>query len=1171
MANTFGRTWWGLQWLNALNSMDYDNRLPRGRAYANKGAVKRISIKGNSVSAEVEGSRPMPYQVDLILPPFREPGLGNFIQAVTQRPTLISKLLNRELDPEILTIARQFGLKVFPEKWSDLKMQCSCPDWAVPCKHIAAVIYKVGAEIDNNPFLAFNLHQVDLLNEIKKLGLIISTEKSEIAELKNLYFPDSSEKRNKKIKITEQTSFAKLNYSELKPILEPLTALLSPAPAFYNYPGDFREKYRINLGRIVKRTQKIIKGEYPILAVFPENKDKIKYLNPHTHIQIITDAQLRTLARLDNHSIRLSVILGEIITLPTYRLPDFQPETAAIQTAVSLCMQLLANGAVIPQIVKLPEGQYNIRWIPALLNNETKILVQQFQGIMPRNIFFWAGKETPEIITRDTAENLLSVLLTELIHKLYEERIPDIFVDLFFRGKAYSFEKPGERESPGGINSWLQKFYLSQNKYKPKLLVKELKDSRFQIDVQITDNQKTEKILGTLEEILTLRKFNKSRFEIIQSLSLVSHFIEGLDLMINTSGKNKIVMNTKVFSQFLFQMVPAIELLDIEVLLPKSLKHILKPKATIAIRKKSGPASLRLDALMDFDWKVAIGDELMGMAAFKKLVKQAEGLIHFKSQYIYVEKEELERLHKYFTTEKQITRYQLLQSALSEEYEGSPITITKEVRSLMNQLTRNSSIPLPQGIQAKLRPYQIRGYSWMYRNASIGFGSVIADDMGLGKTLQVITTILKFKEEKRLGRKKVLIVVPTGLLTNWHSEITRFAPSIKVQIFHGTTRQINPGYDVVLTTYGIVRTENERLKKISWYTLIIDEAQNIKNPVTGQSKAIKSLKADYFIAMSGTPVENRLSELWSIMDYCNRGILGNAKDFQENFAQPIEVLNDHQVADKLKKITSPFLLRRLKSDKTIIQDLPDKIEINSYGTLVKQQASLYEKTLQEAMRTIEGIDQNNHRSLFIRQGLVLQMILALKQICNHPTLFLKNKNLDAASSGKMLLLFDKLDSILENNEKVLIFSQFTEMGKLLEHFIQERYGEKPLFYHGQCSLKERKEMVDSFQSNPADKIFLLSLKAGGTGLNLTAAQHVIHYDLWWNPAVEAQATDRAYRIGQKKNVMVHRFITKNTFEEKINDLIQSKKNLANMTVSTGENWIGNLSNKELKEIFTLSQ
>jgi SNF2 family DNA or RNA helicase len=441
--------------------------------------------------------------------------------------------------------------------------------------------------------------------------------------------------------------------------------------------------------------------------------------------------------------------------------------------------------------------------------------------------------------------------------------------------------------------------------------------------------------------------------------------------------------------------------------------------------------------------------------------------------------------------------------------------------------------------------------------------------MGLGKTLQVISILLKLKEEGAINDKhKALVIVPTGLLTNWQAEIKKFAPALTSHIFHGTYREIKQfDADVMLTTYGVLRSDFELLKKQKWQVMIIDEAQNIKNHDTAQSKAVKSIPANIRIAMSGTPVENRLTEFWSIMDYTNKGYLGTVKAFKDDYANPIQVFNDENVATKFRKITAPFMMRRMKNDKTIISDLPDKIEQNQYALLSKQQAALYEQTMRAAMQEIEGCGGTDQQSLFKRQGLVLQMIMALKQICNHPTQFLKNGQFDASLSGKTELLFDLLDSIVENGEKVLIFTQYSEMGELLKRFIAERFGEEPLFYHGGCNVKQRGEMVQRFQHDRAEKIFILSIKAGGTGLNLTAASHVIHYDLWWNPAVENQATDRAYRIGQKKNVMVHRMICKNTFEERIDEMIQRKKHLAEMTISTGENWIGKLSNKELREIF----
>jgi SNF2 family DNA or RNA helicase len=587
------------------------------------------------------------------------------------------------------------------------------------------------------------------------------------------------------------------------------------------------------------------------------------------------------------------------------------------------------------------------------------------------------------------------------------------------------------------------------------------------------------------------------------------------------------------------------------------------------VKKKGQKGFLNLQDLLSFNWKVALGETVISREEFEKLMKNASRLFKFKENYIYVSDADIEKLHKAFTSNKPLSPYQLLQTALAEEYEGASVLLTDEVRDLINELTSSEDIPLPQGLNAQLRPYQKRGFSWMYRNSRIGFGSIIADDMGLGKTLQVISILLKFKEEDVINEKhKALVVVPTSLLTNWKMEMEKFAPSLSSYIFHGQARKLDQfDADIMLTTYGILRSDTDLLKKQKWQVMIIDEAQNIKNHDTAQAKAAKSIPANVRIAMSGTPVENRLTEFWSIMDYTNKGYLGTVQMFKEDYANPIQVFNDEQVTGKFKKITAPFMMRRMKSDKTIISDLPDKIEQNQFAQLSKQQAALYEKTMQAAMEEIEGCSGSDQQSLFKRQGLVLQMILALKQICNHPTQFLKNGKFDALLSGKTELLFELLDSINESGEKVLIFTQFTEMGNLLERFITERFGEKPMFYHGGCSVKQREEMVHRFQHNRYDKMFLLSLKAAGTGLNLTAASHVIHYDLWWNPAVENQATDRAYRIGQKKNVMVHRMICKNTFEERINEMIQRKKHLSDMTVATGENWIGKLSNKELREIF----
>jgi uncharacterized Zn finger protein/ERCC4-related helicase len=1168
MANNFGKTWWGEHWLRSLDNIDYDNRLPRGASYARSGHVLDVKIRENQMVAKVAGSRPSPYKVNLIVPPFFDNQVELLMAKIIDRPVLISKLLNRELDPEILMIAEQVGLKVFPKQWTDFKMQCSCPDWAVPCKHLAAVIYMVSREIDNNPFLVFEIHKVNLIDELKKRGIFIADQKK--AEI--VQFAGLLKGQTKHEDFDTELAYQRIDFSQLQNIAEPIVQLLPDSPPFYP-GGNFKEKYAVQFNRNARDANRILNKKLAFDAVFPVKSNLHPLTNRSTFAIHLDGNDVRQFSGENHNCKQISDLISQLFQMNPDHLPDFQPSVVALHKAFFASLHLLSNGAVVPQIVQLENKRFAIRWLPAMIDGRVKQLVEKLEKILPPGMLLATQivRKKEQVLPLDNQSTvLLSMFITELVKALSKPADGDLFQELFFRNKTNEFKGVGENALSGGIKVWLDRYFLNSETYKPVITVTELAGN-FEVEISIEDTTNSDQLPVPLSKILTQQQYEKQRFKILQPLSLLSPFIRGLDDCINLQGARPILFDNKEFAPFLMEMLPAIRLLDIKTMLPRSLQELLRPKASVKLNRNEtgGQAFIRLDDLLSFDWQVAIGDQVMSPEEYKKLIRNAAGLIKFKESYIYVDEADLEKLHKHFTQTKPLNSYQMLQTALCEEYEGAPVVLSEEVRKMIVELTSSENIQLPAGLLAQLRPYQVRGYSWMYRNSRIGFGSIIADDMGLGKTLQVISILLKFKEEKAINDKhKALVVVPTGLLTNWQSEIEKFAPSLSSHIHHGTGRDLKAFQsDVMLTTYGVVRSDADLLKKHKWQVMIIDEAQNIKNHDTAQSKAVKSIGSQIRIAMSGTPVENRLTEFWSIMDFSNKGYLGTVKTFKDDYAQPIQVFNDEQVVKRFRKVTAPFMMRRMKNDKSIISDLPDKIEQNQFSVLTKSQAILYEKTMQLAMDEIEGISSSDHESLFKRQGLVLQMILALKQICNHPTQFLKNGKLDASLSGKTELLFELLESIVDSGEKVLIFTQFTEMGKLLERFIEERFGEKPMFYHGGCNVNQRQAMVDRFQNNRADKIFLLSLKAAGTGLNLTAASHVIHYDLWWNPAVENQATDRAYRIGQKKNVMVHRIITKNTFEERIDEMIQKKKHLADMTVATGENWIGKLSNKELREIF----
>jgi len=410
-------------------------------------------------------------------------------------------------------------------------------------------------------------------------------------------------------------------------------------------------------------------------------------------------------------------------------------------------------------------------------------------------------------------------------------------------------------------------------------------------------------------------------------------------------------------------------------------------------------------------------------------------------------------------------------------------------------------------------------------------------------------------------------------VNNWQKEAASFTPDLPVRVHHGIGRKKGEPFEkevqrhaIVICTYGLLHRDIKLLQDVKWSGVVLDEAQNIKNPETRQAKAARSLSADYRISLTGTPVENNVGDLWSIMDFLNPGFLGTQSEFKRNFFLPIQTRQDSQAAERLKRITGPFLLRRLKTDQSIISDLPEKLEMKVFCTLTREQASLYAAVLKETEETLKeaaGIQ---------RRGLIFSTLSKLKQVCNHPAQFLGDNSSIPDRSGKLARLDEMLEEILEVGDRTLVFSQFAEMGEILRRHLQETFGCEVLFLHGGVPRRQRDSMVDRFESGAAGPpIFILSLKAGGTGLNLTRANHVFHFDRWWNPAVENQATDRAFRIGQTRNVQVHKFICAGTLEERIDEMIEGKKEVAEKVIGTGEGWLTELSNQELREIFALRQ
>ena len=570
-----------------------------------------------------------------------------------------------------------------------------------------------------------------------------------------------------------------------------------------------------------------------------------------------------------------------------------------------------------------------------------------------------------------------------------------------------------------------------------------------------------------------------------------------------------------------------------------------------------------LSRLLEFQWEVVLGDLVLSGHEFADLIKSNTPVVRFRGEWVLLDPDELARLPDGLPHAGTLEAAEALRAALTGVHKGVPVVVDDRLELVLQALRDPPERDIPSGLMGTLRPYQMHGFYWLATLGDLGLGCCLADDMGLGKTIQLIAHLLA---RKAVGRKgPSLVVCPTSVLGNWERELSRFAPSLVVRRYHGAHRSWEDvgEADVVLTTYGLMVRDRDELSEHPFDVLALDEAQAVKNPDSQRARAACMMQARHRVAMSGTPVENRLDELWSIMNFLIPGILGKRGAFRRNVAIPVERFGDKEVSKHLKLGISPFLMRRLKSDPKIITDLPEKIERHEYTSLTPEQAALYRKVTDEAMASLQEASDME------RRGRVLALLTALKQICNHPAQFLKQDSPLIGRSGKLERAVDLVDALLDVGESVLIFTQYRRMGTMLQRHLGQLFDEDIPFLHGGTPPQRRDEMVDAFQHVNGVPIMVISLRAGGTGLNLTRATRVIHYDRWWNPAVEDQATDRAYRIGQLRNVQVHKMVCQGTLEERIDTMLEEKRALADSVVGSGERWVTELDDDALRMLVAL--
>ncbi|MCG5471514.1 DEAD/DEAH box helicase [Micromonospora sp. LAH09] len=668
---------------------------------------------------------------------------------------------------------------------------------------------------------------------------------------------------------------------------------------------------------------------------------------------------------------------------------------------------------------------------------------------------------------------------------------------------------------------------------------------------------------------------------LLAELGRASRLWPDLDAALRTAAPEAMDLDVEGAHRFLSEGAPVLHAAGFGVLLPSWWQRpSARLGARLRARSRTAPgtvggteAGVGLDAVVDYRWEVALGDHPLSADELAALAEMKTPLVRLRGRWVELDPGRLAAGLRLLRSAGELTVADLLRLGLADgEATGAlpvlEVTADGALGDLLAGAVERRLTPLdpPPSFVGTLRPYQQRGLAWLAFLRSLGLGGVLADDMGLGKTVQLLALLAGDPPEAG----PTLLVCPMSLVGNWQREAARFTPTLRVHVHHGAERARGAeftaaahGADLVLTTYSVAARDAVDLAGIDWHRVVVDEAQAIKNASTRQAEAVRALPARQRVAVTGTPVENRLADLWSIMQFANPGLLGPAATFRKRFAEPIERHGDAEAAERLRRITGPFVLRRLKTDSSIISDLPEKLEMEVLCNLTAEQAALYRVVVDDMLARIETSDGIE------RRGLVLATMTRLKQVCNHPAQLLRDGSALEGRSGKLSRLTEIVEEVLAAGERALLFTQYAEFGAMLRGHLSARFGREVLFLHGGLGKAERDAMVQRFQSADGPPLFVLSLKAGGTGLTLTAANHVVHVDRWWNPAVEDQATDRAFRIGQRRRVQVRKFVCAGTVEEKVAAMIADKRALAQRVVGTGEQWITELSTGQLRELFAL--
>ncbi|MBI1225813.1 MAG: hypothetical protein GC192_11300 [Bacteroidetes bacterium] len=1167
MAKKYGVTWWGQQWLQSLTLIDYNNRLPRGRALASTGKVRSMDIKGNQIIARVQGARTDTVRVSISVPLFTDNEKEKFIEALAKQDAMIMRLIKQELPNELKALAEKQGIRLFPESWKDFSMQCSCDDFSTPCEHLAAVIFELAEEIDKNQFMVFEMHEMNLMKELEAHYQREEAKKSEeVAKVSNLLDPPPSKEGFISVNSGKESKPLKPHVLDFTTIPEAGTQVLMLYRANQFFSGiEIKEVLHQCFADASEAADQLLSGNV-------ERKIMPFRIFPEDHLQLVFDENLRF------QQLLLRDISGRVRPLSNFHPNDLiqllytydfgtlnrtHPNTEVLLHVFSYALNLAKNGAIMPQLLECAPGKYRVRWVPAQAVVEVREFFEKLAPSLAPDLIFVEKKGIRR--TQPAAEMLNSICSFFIGYCVATNAENDSqpLVRLF-QSTDNSLQSLEGQDTAQQIHRWLNNFFINKKDYVPAVKIDEA-NGQYAVDLVVEYRPTPLMPPIPLGFFLNQKKYETVKDEVLKDMSLLLEFFPQLSKVLESEGKKPLVYNPTRFMPVLLKNLPAIEIFGIKTLLPTGMKDAVKPKLSLSVGKlarKKSDLSLPFEQQFSFDWQIALGDSLLSTDEFEKLVSSVNGVVKLDGRYILVDEDQLISLFDKLEEPPQLDYVEALQVLFTKRFHGSKISLTEEAEAHLQSFLNPREVMLPKRLNADLLAHQLTGYDWLMKNARHGFGSLLADDVGLGKTVQVIAVLLKFKEEGLLDLDKILVIAPAALLANWQIKMRQLAPTLVTALYRGKRQPLGVATpDVIITSYETANAEVELLSIMPWYCIVTDEAQWVSDAGI-EEEGIKMIPAAVRIGMIGRFIEHRLNELWSIMDFLNPNYLGSPKQFMDRFEHPILREHDQRRAALLSKITSPFMLRRMKTDKDVLPELPQPIRADVYATLAPEQEDMYARLVQRDIKLMLEEKEANRR-----QTIVLALMRDLRKICNHPYQYSRAGSKEPRQSGKTQLLLSLLENNYENGEKTLILTQFPETGEILTKAIKDAFGKEPLFIHDALGMVQRDEMVFSFQKNPVFDTLVQVATPSHPGQSLSAATSIILFDRFWNPALETQWVERASRISQSRTALLWRLTTAFTFEERLDELLRSNKELQQLTVAAGENWIGELPVQELEWVF----